>query len=40
MVEVGGGKDVVEVRVEVGDVVVDIVRDALQVCAPAAVVSM
>ena len=37
MVEVGGGKDVVEVRVEVGDVVVDIVCDALQVCDEAGV---
>ena len=37
MVKVGGGKDVVEVRVEVGDVVVDIVRDALQVCDEAGV---
>ena len=34
---VGGGKDVVEVRVEVGDVVVNIVRDALQVCDEAGV---
>ena len=29
---VSGGKDVVEVQVEVGDVVIDIVRDRLQVC--------
>ena len=34
---VGGGKDVVEVRVEVGDVVMDVVCDALQVCDEAGV---
>ena len=34
---VGGGEDVVEVRVEVGDVVVDVVCDAFQVCDEAGV---
>ena len=34
---VGGGEDVVEVWVEVGDMVVDIVCDAFQVCDEAGV---
>ena len=37
MVVVGGGKEVVEGRVEVGNVVVDVVCDALQVCDEAGV---
>ena len=34
---VGGGEDVIEIRVEVGDVVVDVVCDAFQVCDEAGV---
>ena len=34
---VGGGEDVVEVRIEVGDVVVDIVCDAFHVCDEAGI---